>query len=323
MSSGGSYMNSTPMSYPNAATRSQSSSTNIAMAQAPVIMPTVQTSLRMPHVQNFPSSYSVNQYPVTNNTYATEVNNSDMFMPTSVFVQRPNLSESAKNIQSPYTFSNIQPVSCLKLSKHKTIKPLPILPIQRTSTPMPSYKHLDPMLLQNYSQSYVPQLNSNAVTGTETDLNHQPTKELPQMVRSNLVSAATQEIDYNLLAETNVGEQSRVTPNQVEYRTMPEIFGQEQQESWLQQEQQHIQEQEQKQYEKYQLLKPKKPLNTELLQNDLEQGDVPVFPSPHFQENVSPSIQTTYTVADVQYQEGKQVMMPLKLFMRVCVMHSA
>jgi hypothetical protein len=182
------------------------------------------------------------------------------------------------------------------------------------------------VLLQNYSQSDVPQLNSNAVTGTETDLNHQPTKELPQMVRSNLVSAATQEIDYNLLAETNVGEQSRITPNQVEYRTMPEIFDQEQQESWLQQEQQHNQKQEQKQYEKYQLLNPMntlQPLNTELLQNDLEQGDVPVFPSPHFQENVYPSIQTTYTVADVQYQEGKQLMMPLKLFMRVCVMYSA
>jgi hypothetical protein len=290
-------------------------------------MPVVQTSFRMPpDIQTVPSNYHVNQYPAMNSTNATNVSNNAMFMPTSAFAQRPNLSSLAKNIQSPNTFSDIQSVSYPALSNHRTTTSLPISPSCRTST----LKHLDPMLFLNSSHSDVPQLNSDTITGIKSDLYHQYAMESPQMVRPDSVSTVTQGIDYNLLAESNVGEQPGVTTNQATYQITPEIFAQREQESWLQQEQQYIQLKEQKQYEEKQLfefMNSVQPLNTSLLPEDLEQADVPLLPLQYFQETVAPPIQTTSTVADVQYQDGKQVMMPSKLFVMcesgMCAMHSA
>jgi hypothetical protein len=270
-----------------------------------------------PDIQTIPSNYYVSQYPFTNNTDTTAVCKSDMFMPISAFAQRPNLPSLAENIQSPNTFSNIQSVSCPALSNLKNTS-LPTLPTWSARTPLPPFKHSDDMLYLNSSHSDVPQPNSKAISGMESDLCHQHTVELPQMLRFDFASTVTQETDYNLLAESALGEHSNVATKQAMYKIMPETFVHPEQETWLQQEQQHIQPQELKQYEEKQLLefmKNVQQLNTELTQEDLERSDIPLPPLQNFQETETLPTQTASTVVDVQFQEGKQVMLLSKLLL--------
>jgi hypothetical protein len=222
-----------------------------------------------PVTHTIPSNYYANQYPIMNNTNSTKVSNNATFMQTPVLVQRPNLSASAKNIQHANRFSDTWPVSCPTPSNQKTTTSFPTLPPQRNNAP------LKPMFYLPSSHPDVQQLNSDTITRMKSKLYGQYVKGSSKMVRPNLVSTVTQETDHNLLAESNGGEQPRLTTNQVTYKIIPQIFTQQQQNSCLQQ--QHIQLQEQKQDNKnkpLQLMNSVQPLNTQQLQQELQQADV-------------------------------------------------
>jgi hypothetical protein len=225
---------------------------------------------------------------------------------------------NATSVSNNAMSGNVQPVPCLTLPNYKPITSVPTSFIQRRSAQLPSFDHLKPVLLMPSSHPDMPQLNSNEITGKSSNLYGQYLMETPQTVRSNLVPTVTRETDFSLLADYSTGEQSKITTNQVIYKTTPEMFAQRQQEIWPQQ---HVQLQQEKQYEENQLLELLnivQPINTEQLKEDFgfEQADVPFLPVPVFQENVNPPIQMASTSADVQCEGGKQVIIPSYL----CVM---
>jgi hypothetical protein len=217
-------------------------------------------------------------------------------MQSPVFFPGSTVSAPHQFIQNCNKFS--EPVPCPALPNCRSN----VSPVQTTNTRQPSTEQLKPMLLAPSTYSDLPLPLLYETNGNASNFHGQYLMTPPQMVRPNLVPATQQETDCSHLTAYNISEQPRNSTNQVIHKTIPETFAKQQAESWFQQQQQQGDE-----TQILELLDNILPLVTHQSHQAVNEASVPLLPPPSSRESVTAPIQTVSTAADVQCQEGKQV----------------
>jgi hypothetical protein len=279
-------------------THVSSNNNNMTMVEPPFMSPMVQTSHRMPSFnQTTPSNYHINQYP--------DMNNNSMLMQTPVFVQGSNVATPSQFIQNSNRFS--EPVPSPAYPYRTPI----VLPVQTTSTRQPFTEEVKPILRPTFLYPDMPQPYAYQINGIASNVHGQYLMKSPQMVRPNLAPAIKQEVEHSHVAAYNTSERPNNSTNQATCTTMTQIYAKQQKESCCQQQQQQCDE-----IQIFDLLNNIPPLIPLSSHQDVDEASLPLLPLPSSHDRVAMPMQTVSTAADVQYQEGKLIIL---CFHHVCI----
>jgi len=284
--------NRTAASHPITHTHVSSNSNNMTTVEPS----RVQTPHTMPSInQTITSNSHVNQNPAVNNNY--------MFMQTPVFDQESNISPPSQCICNSNQFSAPE-------SRPVVPNDIPnLFPVQTTSTHQPFTEESQPMLHPPLLHSDMPHTLSYVKNANTSNVHCHHLNQSPQIFIPNLAPAIQQENECSHLAACNTSERPRNSTNQATHETMTEIYAEQQEESWLQQQQQQCGG-----HKMLDLVNNIQPLIADHSHQDAEEASM----SLRFLLSSHDTVQTVSIAEHVQCQEGKQI---IQCFLHVCIFY--
>ena len=267
----------------------------MTMVEPPFMIPTFQTSQKMPSInQTTPSNYHIYHHPGMNNS---------MLMQTPVYVQGSNIATPNQFLQNSNKLLKPVPFPALPNHRHNA------LPVQTTSTCQPFTEEFKPMLHPTFLYSDMPQPHSYEINGNASNVHGQYLMEPSPMVSPNLVPVKKQETEWSHLAAGNSSDGLSNSTNQATLKSMTEKYAKQEKESCFQQQQQ--------QGDGNQIMDF---VICHQSHQDVNETSVPVMNLPTFHDRETTPVHTVSTATDVQYEGGKQIIQCLQHVCIFCIL---